>query len=111
MDDNARPHRARVVNDYLARESIERMEWPAYSPDLNPIEHAWDALQTRISQLPVAPTTLNDLADALVQEWQQIPNQVFQNLVLSFTRRCQAVIRARGGHTRSLLTVDFPRVK
>lgn len=100
MDDNARPHRARVVNDYLERESIVRMDWPAYSPDLNPIEHAWDALQTRISQLPVAPTTLDELTDALVQEWAQIPNQVFQNLVLSFTRRCQAVINARGGHTR-----------
>lgn len=100
MDDNARPHRARIVNDYLARESIVRMEWPAYSPDLNPIEHAWDVLQTRISALPVSPTTINELADALVQEWRQIPQQVFQNLVLSFTRRCQAVINARGGHTR-----------
>ena len=39
MDDNARPHRAIVVNDYLEAESIERMEWPAKSPDCNPIEH------------------------------------------------------------------------
>ena len=40
MDDNARPHRARVVEDYLQQETIVRMDWPARSPDLNPIEHA-----------------------------------------------------------------------
>ena len=40
MDDNARPHRARVVTDYLEMETIERMDWPSLSPDLNPIEHA-----------------------------------------------------------------------
>ena len=46
MDGNARPHRARIVNEYLQQESIERMDWPATSPDLNPIDHAWGHLAT-----------------------------------------------------------------
>ncbi|KAK7103589.1 hypothetical protein V1264_018458 [Littorina saxatilis] len=37
QDDNARPHRARVVNDFLQQSGVNRMEWPACSPDLNPI--------------------------------------------------------------------------
>jgi transposase len=48
MDDNARPHRARVVTDYLENETIERMEWPSSSPEMNPIEHAWDMLQKAV---------------------------------------------------------------
>ena len=40
MADNARPHRAHVTDAYLERETIVRLDWPARSPDLNPIEHA-----------------------------------------------------------------------
>ncbi|GFU15733.1 transposable element Tcb1 transposase [Trichonephila clavipes] len=36
MDDNARPHRANIVDECLQSEDITRMDWPAYSPDLNP---------------------------------------------------------------------------
>ena len=38
IDDNARPHRAHLVDDYLEREDIQNMDWPAMSPDMNPIE-------------------------------------------------------------------------
>ncbi|GBN99503.1 hypothetical protein AVEN_186231-1 [Araneus ventricosus] len=36
MDDNARSHRANIVDECLQSEDITRMDWPAYSPDLNP---------------------------------------------------------------------------
>ncbi|GFY20497.1 transposable element Tcb1 transposase [Trichonephila clavipes] len=39
IDDNARLHLANIVDEYLQSEDITRMDWPAYSPDLNPIEH------------------------------------------------------------------------
>ncbi|GFU99739.1 transposable element Tcb1 transposase [Trichonephila clavipes] len=60
MDDNARPHRANIVDECLQSEDITRMDWPAYSLDLNPIEHVWDMLGRRITAVnPLPPVYQN----------------------------------------------------
>ena len=100
MDDNARAHRARITDQYLEQATIVRMEWPAGSLDLNPIEHAWDMLQTAVSSRPVQPASVQELRQALLEEWDQIPKYKIKRLISSMRRRCQAVIEARGHHTR-----------
>ncbi|GBM87511.1 Transposable element Tcb1 transposase [Araneus ventricosus] len=66
MDDNALPHRARLVRSYLESETIPQMAWPARSPDLTPIEHVWDMLGRRIAGRSVPPGTIHELQQALL---------------------------------------------
>ncbi|GFW88445.1 transposable element Tcb1 transposase [Trichonephila clavipes] len=66
MDANARPHRANIVDECLQSEDITRMDWPAYSPDLNPIEHVWDMLDRRIAARQSPHTCLPELRRALL---------------------------------------------
>uniref|UniRef100_A0A3B4DMX9 Tc1-like transposase DDE domain-containing protein n=1 Tax=Pygocentrus nattereri TaxID=42514 RepID=A0A3B4DMX9_PYGNA len=100
MQDNARPHVAGVCQQFLQDEGIEAMDWPARSPDLNPIEHIWDIMSRSIHQHHVAPQTVQELVDALVQVWESIPQETICHLIRSMPRCCREVIQARGGHTQ-----------
>lgn len=100
MHDNARPHTARVTLDFLQERRIQTMDWPPLSPDLNPIEHVWDMLDRRVRRRPNVPQTIQQLTQALVEEWEIIPQEDLRRLVRSMPRRCQEVIRVGGGHTR-----------
>ncbi|KAI3374718.1 hypothetical protein L3Q82_021018, partial [Scortum barcoo] len=99
MQDNARPHVAGVCQQFLQDEGTDAMDWPARSPDLNPIEHIWDIMSRSIHQRHVAPQTVQELADALVQVWEEIPQETIHHLIRSMPRHCREVIQARGGHT------------
>ncbi|GFW26451.1 transposable element Tc1 transposase [Trichonephila clavipes] len=99
QDDNARPHRARLVENMLEAETIQRMELPACSPDLNPIEHVWDILRRRIAARPRPPATVRDLEIALLEEWNSIPQSLIDNFIASMANRCAAVLAVRGDHT------------
>ncbi|GFT58332.1 transposable element Tcb1 transposase [Trichonephila clavipes] len=73
MDDNARPHRANIVDECLQSDDITGMDWPTYSPDLNPIEYVWDTFGIRIASCQPPPTCRPELRRALLDEWCNIP--------------------------------------
>ncbi|GFV94537.1 transposable element Tcb2 transposase [Trichonephila clavipes] len=83
----------------LEAETIQRMEFPACSPDLNPIEHVWDMLRRRIAARPRPPATVRDLEIALLEEWNSIPQSLIDNFIASMANRCAAVLAVRGDHT------------
>ncbi len=100
QQDNARPHVARATKAFLEEAGIATMEWPACSPDLNPIEHVWDKMGRRLRARTTPVNSLAELESALVEEWNNIPQEDIQALIDSMPRRCEAVIRALGGNTR-----------
>ena len=98
--DNARPHAARLTQAFMRQERMNVLEWPPYSPDLNPIEHLWDELGRRVYKRQPPPANVADLTLALQDEWRNIPMATIARLCDSMLRRIQACDRAHGGHTR-----------
>ncbi|GBM11186.1 hypothetical protein AVEN_133919-1 [Araneus ventricosus] len=98
MDDNSRSNRAVVVEDYLEGHGLERMEWPAQSPDLDPVEHLWDYLGRQVAALNPPPRSLDELEQGLLRVGSSLPISVADNLIDSMESRCRQCIQARGGH-------------
>ncbi len=101
--DNAQPHVARICTQFLEAENIPVLAWPAYSPDMSPIEHVWDALDRRIRQRVPVPPNIQQLRTAIEEEWTNIPRPTINNLINSMRRRCVALREANCGHTRYCL--------
>lgn len=100
MDDNARPHRAHAVRQFLRNNAIDTIPWPARSPDLNPLEHLWDILGRQVKQRDPPVNSLQELSQALIEEWNRIPLRRIRRLIESMRRRVRVTIAARGGYTR-----------
>ncbi|GFX03662.1 transposable element Tcb2 transposase [Trichonephila clavipes] len=98
MDDNAPCHRTVAAEQLLESEDIERMDWPARFPDLNPIEHVWDFLGRRLAARTLPPVTIRELRLALQDEWAAMPQQLIDTLILSIGRRCETCLAVRGDH-------------
>ncbi|GFU86807.1 transposable element Tcb2 transposase [Trichonephila clavipes] len=98
MDDNVPCHRTVAAEQLLESEDIERMDWPARSPDLNPIEQVWDFLGRRLIARTLPSVTIRELRMALQNEWAAILQQLIDTLILSMGRRCEIYLAVRGDH-------------
>jgi len=83
MNDNARPHKARCVSDFLNVAGIRTKAWPACSPDINPIEHVWDMLGRRLRSITTAVQNSEQVAAALVEIWDNLPQDMNDNVIRS----------------------------
>ena len=100
QDDNATPHRAGTVRSVVRDSGIPTLPWPARSPDLSPIEHAWDELGRRVrSNYPHAPSTLDELSQRLREQWILIDDDFINTLCDSMPDRIRHCQMANGGHT------------
>ncbi|GFV04624.1 transposable element Tcb2 transposase [Trichonephila clavipes] len=98
MEDNAPCHRTVASEQILESEDIERMNWPARSPDLNPIKHVWDFLGRRLAARTLPPVMIRELRLALQDELAAMPPQLIDILILSMCRRCETCLEVRGDH-------------
>ena len=83
-DDNARPHHSRVV---IQQAGVDRLPWPAMSPDLNPTEHLWDDLGRRAKENHLPPASQHQLLNGLQEEWNNNVQASIARLV-NFMRHC-----------------------
>ena len=85
---------------WMATHSIPILDWVAQSPDLNPIENLWDHLDRQVRKRKPPPKSKQELINVVQEEWQNISFETLHDLILSLLNQVNAVIKAKGGHTK-----------
>ena len=103
MQDNAPIHTAKIIQRFFEDNAIPLIEWPPYSPDLNPIEHVWHWLKKgvldkhpELNDMGKGQEAYSALGDALIEAWDDLDLDLFKSLGESVPKRVQAVIDAKG---------------
>lgn len=107
MQDNASIHTARAARAFLAKHGITTIDWPPYSPDLNPIEHLWWVLKKLVfkhypqyNNFSRAEEEWDGFCEALKRCWRMIPGSLIKTLIISMPRRLEACRKAKGWQTK-----------
>lgn len=102
MQDNAPPHTASRTSQRLREKNITPMFWPAFSPDLNPIEAVWNIMKNFIQyKYPDLGSgkvrSLDELRVIVREAWDSVTTEDLRSPISSMPARCRAVVEANGG--------------
>ena len=91
--DNAPIHRSREVSNYLSEKKWDVLEWPPYSPDLNPMENIWAILK---KSLQGQTLTWENLEETVIDIWNNISPEIIRNMYASYESRLVKTIKNDG---------------
>lgn len=98
QQDNDPKHTSRVAKEYFEENEIELLDWPAQSPDMNPIETLWSIIKEKL--VDFIPKNKDDLKEKILEIWSGISEETTKKLALSFKKRAKMLFKAEGKHIR-----------
>jgi transposase InsO family protein len=97
LQDNDPKHSSRQVQQFLFANAVQCMDFPPYSPDLNPIENVWSDLKRRVEKRNAR--NIEELVEHVRQEWMATDVTFLSRLVASMPKRCSDVVMQQGNRT------------
>ncbi len=98
QQDLAPVHTAKGTKSWFNDHGVTVLDWPANSPDLNPIENLWGIVKRKMRD--TRPNNADELKATVKETWASIPPQQCHKLITSMPCRIEAVIKAKGAPTK-----------
>ncbi len=106
--DLAPAHTAKGTKSWFNDHGVTVLDWPANSPDLNPIENLWGIVKRKMRD--TRPNNADDLKAAIKATWASIPPQQCHKLITSMPHRIEAVIKAKGAPTKYWVHIQLMNI-
>ncbi len=98
QQDLAPAHSAKATSTWFKDHGITVLNWPANSPDLNPIENLWGIVKRKMRY--ARPNNAEELKATIRAIWALITPEQCHRLIDSMPRLIAAVIQAKGAPTK-----------
>lgn len=96
QQDNARIHTSSETSAWFRAENITVLDWPACSPDLNPMENLWPIMVRRVYAENKHYDTVEQLKEAIESAWLGVESHILGNFIESMKRRVFQLIGRSG---------------
>ena len=101
IQDGTPAHTAKATQQWCKKNLphfIKKDEWPANSPDLNPIKNLWSIIDEAAYRDPI-PKTIGGRKSRLRQAWRNIPLASLRELARSMPQWLKNVIQNNRGYS------------
>ncbi|KAK6754251.1 hypothetical protein RB195_013319 [Necator americanus] len=96
VQDNAPAHTSSYTRQKFQEWNIQLLNWPAESPDLNPIELVWGNMKSYIRRRGVR--TISELKSSILAYWEKLTPETCEKYAAGIKRRLRRVIKRNGGN-------------
>lgn len=99
QQDNASVHVSNSTKAWFTTNKIKVLQWPACSPDCNPMENLWGILTRKVYSENKQYSSIQELKKSILSAWEGIEVETLEDLVKSMENRIFIVINKNGGYT------------
>ncbi|KAF9498759.1 hypothetical protein BDN71DRAFT_1350059, partial [Pleurotus eryngii] len=95
--DNTPSHSSKSMQTWFSDHQIPLLPHPPILPDMNPIEAIWHELKACLRALPHLPTTTEQLKEAVLHIWEELPMELINKYIQSMPMQVQSLVNTKGG--------------
>ena len=92
--DNDPKHKSKLALEFYSKNELDRLEWPPYSPYLNPFENFWGIVKQQVNKCDLSK--ISEVIAKVKEIWSELDQEVIKNVIKNMPIRLNKWIESEG---------------